>query len=82
MQNSGIAALVKTDEIACKTFNSELMASIMARKMSKNKTFYEVKLLQSNPINAGIGHLNGMGAGGMGTNFTGPAAGHYSMQQP
>jgi hypothetical protein len=45
MQNSGIAALVKTDEIACKTFNSELMVSIMARKMSKNKTFYEVKLL-------------------------------------
>lgn len=45
MQNSGVAALVKTDESSCKNFNADLMSSIMARKMSKNKTFYEVKLL-------------------------------------
>jgi hypothetical protein len=84
MQSSGIAALVKADEESCKTFNADLMRSIMARKMSKNKTFYEVKMMQANPINAGIGHLHGIGGGGMATNLNngGPTAGHYSQQQP
>jgi hypothetical protein len=55
----------------------------MARKMSKNKTFYEIKLLSSNSIHAGIGHLHGIGAGGLTTNFNGgPNVGHYSQQQP
>lgn len=58
------------------------MRSMMARKMSKNKTFYEMKMLQANPINAGIGHLNGIGGGGMTSNFNaaGPTGAHYSQQ--
>lgn len=56
----------------------------MARKMSKNKTFYEIKVLSSNSVHGGgIGHLHGIGGGGMTTNFNGgPNAGHYSQQQP
>lgn len=56
----------------------------MARKMSKNKTFYEIKVLTSNSIHSGgIGHLHGIGAGGLTTNFNGgPNPGHYSQQQP
>jgi hypothetical protein len=50
----------------------------MARKMSKNKTFYEIKVLTSNSIHAGgIGHLHGIGGGGMTTNIPNP--GHYSQ---
>ena len=53
----------------------------MARKMSKNKTFYEIKVLTSNSIHpGGIGHLHGIGGGGMTTNLPNP--GHYSQQQP
>jgi hypothetical protein len=35
----------KIDEEACKDFNAELMRALIARKMSKNKTFYEQKFL-------------------------------------
>ena len=34
----------KIDLEAAKKFNKELMSSLIARKMSKNKTFYEIKV--------------------------------------
>lgn len=34
----------KVDETSCKTFNAEIMRSLVSRKMQKNKTFFEVKL--------------------------------------
>ena len=35
----------KPDEDNCKSFNADLMKSLIARKMYKQKTFYEVKCL-------------------------------------
>lgn len=37
----------KIDEKSCKEFNSELMKSLMAKKMTNNKTFYEMKVLNN-----------------------------------
>eukprot|EP00347_Sterkiella_histriomuscorum_P013759 403363479 len=51
--------LTKPDEDTCKTFNSDLMRSLIARKMQKNKTFFEIKIqpqafnYQLSPISAG-----------------------------
>jgi hypothetical protein len=36
------------------------MSSIVARKMSKNKTFFEIKMLQQSQIHHGLGHLHGI----------------------
>lgn len=33
---------------AAKKFNADLMSSLIARKMSKNKTFYEIKVQAAN----------------------------------
>jgi len=35
----------RINEEACLSFNSELMRTLMARKMLKNKTFYESKVM-------------------------------------
>jgi hypothetical protein len=69
----------KPDVEACKKFNAELMTNLIARKMSKNKTFYEIKMLSQNSIHHGIGHLHGISGVGLNTQFnTGAPTGHYS----
>ena len=55
----------KPDEEACKKFNSDLMSSLIARKMSKQKTFFEIKMLPQSQIHTGLGHLHGIGGAGM-----------------
>lgn len=35
----------KVDEESCRGFNADLMRAIVTRKMAKNKTFYETKVL-------------------------------------
>jgi hypothetical protein len=33
------------DEEQCRTFNADIMRTLIARKMAKQKTFYEMKVL-------------------------------------
>lgn len=72
----------KPDEEACRKFNSDLMNSLVARKMSKNKTFFEIKMLQQTQIHSGLGHLHGISGAVNHTSFNPGPAGHYSHQQP
>jgi hypothetical protein len=49
---------VKADEELCKSFNADIMRSLVARKMQKNKTFYELKLQPQSflsPLASGMG---------------------------
>lgn len=66
----------KIDLEAAKRFNAELMSSLVGRKMSKNKTFYEIKVLASNQLNHGaMGHLHGISGAGLTSNMP---AGHFT----
>jgi ethanolamine utilization protein EutQ (cupin superfamily) len=38
------------EEEQCKGFNADLMRTLIARKMGKQKTFYEMKVLSQNPV--------------------------------
>jgi len=59
----------KMDEEACKEFNSELMRALIARKMCKNKTFYEAKILSTpGGINGFLYQNNNMGMNNNGGN--------------
>jgi len=72
----------KPDEDACRKFNSDLMSSLVARKMSKNKTFFEIKMLQQSQIHQGLGHLHGISGAVNHTSFNPGPGGHFSTQQP
>lgn len=73
--------MMKPDEDACRKFNSDLMASLVARKMSKQKTFFEIKMLQATQLHHGLGPLQGIGGAGMNpTGFNGGPTGHFSQQ--
>ena len=68
----------KIDLEAAKKFNSDLMSSLIARKMSKNKTFYEIKVQAQAQLNHGaMGHLHGIGGAGLTSNMP---AGHFTTQ--
>ena len=68
----------KIDLEAAKKFNSELMSSLVARKMSKNKTFYEIKIQSQNQLNSGaMGHLHGISGAGLLSNMP---TGHLTAQ--
>jgi len=43
-----VAKLV--DEEQCRTFNADLMRTLIARKMAKQKSFYEMKVLPQQPV--------------------------------
>ena len=38
------------DEEQCRGFNADIMRTLVARKMAKQKTFYEMKVQEQNPI--------------------------------
>ena len=68
----------KIDLEAAKKFNSDLMSSLIARKMSKNKTFYEIKVQAQTQLNHGaMGHLHGIGGAGLTSNMP---TGHFTAQ--
>ena len=56
------------------------MRSLVARKMSKQKTFFEIKMLQQTQIHSGgIGHMHGIsGVVNTSMNPGMGAAGHFS----
>ena len=61
---------------AAKKFNADLMSSLVARKMSKNKTFYEIKVQAANQANyAAMGHLHGLSGAGLTSNMP---TGHFT----
>ena len=72
------AAGSKIDLEAAKEFNKQLMCSLIARKMSKNKTFYEIKVLTQNQLTHGaMGHLHGISGAGLTSNMP---TGHFTTQ--
>jgi hypothetical protein len=49
----------KVDEESCKAFNADLMRALVAKKLNKHKTFYELKVLEANaPPNTRNNHPN------------------------
>ena len=64
----------KIDLEAAKKHNAELMSFLVGKKMSKNKTFYEIKVLTQNQLGA-MGHLHGISAAGLASNMP---TGHFT----
>lgn len=54
------------------------MSSLVARKMSKNKTFYEIKVQSQNQLSSGgMGHLHSIGGAALTSNMP---TGHMTAQ--
>lgn len=38
------------DEEQCRAFNADIMRTLISRKMAKQKTFYELKVIPQQPV--------------------------------
>lgn len=63
-------SLHKVSESSCKTFNADLVRSLISRKMLKQKTFYELKILPQAQLQAAqMSPVHFGGGAGMHQNF-------------